>query len=165
MLPDYDRLNSHIKNIGKTGGYVTTYGGIRFYCEPRAYSEEYKRWMSFEYKMLNYLIQGSAAQCTKEALIRYINHSQRQARFLITVHDSVLISIPKHRVAEEMAILKECMESIPFDVLMKTEPKIGPRWSETVPYVEGKPQPPKPKGKVIEMKKRSAVKQTRKKAA
>jgi DNA polymerase I-like protein with 3'-5' exonuclease and polymerase domains len=131
LLPDYDRLNASIKSIGNSGGYVTTWGGRRYYKEPDHYSLEYQRWMNFCYKLLNYLIQGSAGDCTIEALIRYHEHPKRQARFLITVHDSILISIPKHRVMEEILILVECMESIELDLLLKSEPKTGPRWSET----------------------------------
>lgn len=134
LLPDYDRLNTHIKNLAKVDQFVTTWGGIRFYKEPDHYSEEHMRWMNFGYKLLNYLIQGSAAQCTKEAVIRYTEHPKRQARLLLTVHDSILISIPKNRVWEEMSILIECMQSIELDLLLKAEPKVGPRWSETKDY-------------------------------
>jgi hypothetical protein len=134
LLPDYDRLNTHIKVLAKAGGFITTWGGIRFYKEPDHYNEEHGRWMDFGYKLLNYLIQGSAAQCTKEAIIRYHEHPKRQARFLITVHDEINISIPKHRIREEMLILLECMQSIELDLLLKAEPKIGPRWSETKDY-------------------------------
>lgn len=136
LLPDYDRLNTHIKVLAKAGEFITTWGGIRFYKEPDHYSEDYGRWMDFGYKLLNYLIQGSAAQCTKEAIIRYHEHPKRQARFLLTVHDEFLISIPKHRVKEEMEILRECMESIELDLLLKSEGKTGTRWSELVDYKE-----------------------------
>jgi DNA polymerase I-like protein with 3'-5' exonuclease and polymerase domains len=136
LLPDYDRLNTHIKNLAKVGEFITTWGGIRFHKEPDHYSEEYGRWMDFGYKLLNYLIQGSAAQCIKEAIIRYHNHPKRQARFMLSVHDEFLVSCPKHRVKEEMLILRECMESLELDLLLKSEGKTGLRWSELKDYPE-----------------------------
>jgi DNA polymerase I-like protein with 3'-5' exonuclease and polymerase domains len=130
-LPGYDALSDDIKSMAKDEGLpLRTWGGRLYYVEEPRYVPEHGRVMSFEYKLLNYLIQGSSADCTKEAIIRYHNHPKRQARFLITVHDEINISIPKHRVKEELEILRECMESIEFDVPMLSEPKVGPRWSE-----------------------------------
>lgn len=178
LLPGYEALNESVKARGKAGDFVRCWGGRVYYCEPKSYSVEYQRWMSYEYKLLNYLIQGSAADCTIEAIIRYANHPDRQARFLLQVHDQILISMPKQRVHEEMEILRECMESVGlvggygkwvkphpdnFDVPMLSAKETGPRWSELKPLEE--PESPKHKAKVIEMKKRSAKKQAARRAA
>lgn len=136
-LPGYKELDEAIKYNAKirseefpNGQPVITWGGREYYTEPAAYSAKFGRPMTFEYKLLNYLIQGSAADCTKEALIRYDSHPKREARLVTTVHDEINSSSPKGREKEELLILKECMESVEFDIIMKSEGKKGPSWGD-----------------------------------
>jgi DNA polymerase I-like protein with 3'-5' exonuclease and polymerase domains len=121
-------LDEELKRMGRAGEPVVTWGGREYYCEPPGYSKKYGRDMTFEYKLLNYLIQGSAADATKEALIRYHDHPHKDSRFLVTVYDEINISAPKADVARQMAVLRECMESVEFDVPLLTDGKTGPNW-------------------------------------
>ena len=130
LLPGYDALNEAIKERGRNGEPIRTWGTRLYYCEESKYVEKFRRVMSFEYKLLNFLIQGSAADCTKEAIIRYHEHPARESRFLVAVHDSICISSPADRVAEEMRILEECMGSVEFDIEMRSEGKAGPNWGD-----------------------------------
>jgi DNA polymerase I-like protein with 3'-5' exonuclease and polymerase domains len=86
--------------------------------------------MDFLYKLLNYYVQGSAADVTKEALIRWYNHPKRdpRCRFLVTVYDEINISVPLDVLVEQMELLREVMESIEMDVLMLSSPKVGRTW-------------------------------------
>lgn len=129
-LPGYESVDKAVKAEGRAGRPIVTWGGREYFCEPARYSPEHGRVMSMEYKLTNYLIQGSAADVTKEAIIRYNEHPKREARFLLSVHDELDVSIPKSRVKQELGILKECMESIEIDPPMVAEPAVGPRWSE-----------------------------------
>jgi DNA polymerase I-like protein with 3'-5' exonuclease and polymerase domains len=128
LMPDVDALEKDIRARGKQGMSIRTWGGREYYCEPAAYSPKFGRHMTFEYKLLNYLIQGSAADCTKEALIRYHDHPKREGRMLVAVHDEINISVPKKRFAEEMQLLREVMQSVEFDVPMLSDGEFGPNW-------------------------------------
>lgn len=134
-LPGLSRLEKEVKTLGKLGECVITWGGREYYVEPPKFSEKFNKHMSFEYKLLNYLIQGSAADCTKEALIRY-NEAKKSSRFLVTVYDEINISAPTKDIKREMKILRDCMESIELDVPMKTDGKSGPNWGDVVKYKE-----------------------------
>jgi phage terminase large subunit len=67
-----------------------TWGDRRYFCEEPRYVKGI--WRTFEYKGLNYLIQGSAADCTKEAMIR-AHCSTRAAngrvQLILSVHDQL----------------------------------------------------------------------------
>ncbi len=124
-LPGIAELEAETKQRGKDGGAVKTWGGRLYYVEPPKMIEG--RLRTFEYKLLNYLIQGSASECTKEAIIRYAG-MKKEARFMVTVHDECNISAPKALIKKELLILREAMESVEFDVPMITDAKAGPHW-------------------------------------
>jgi len=126
-LPGLRNLEDTLSRRGRIGESIRTWGGRYYNCEPPAFINGKRR--TFEYKLLNYLIQGSAADCTKEAVIRY-DQARRHGRFLVTVHDEINISAATEHKAEEMQVLKEVMESIEFDVPMLSEGKSGPSWGE-----------------------------------
>lgn len=128
FMPGIPTLSDNIKFRGRSGECITTWGGRQYFTEERKFVKKFKRVMDFEYKLLNYLIQGSSADVTKEAVIRYHNHPKRQARFMLTVHDEINSSMPDKRLREEMKILREVMESIEADVPMLSDGKTGKNW-------------------------------------
>lgn len=132
-IPGLKALTKEVSQCGKDGEAITTWGGRKYYCEEPVIFEGRK--ITFEYKLLNYLIQGSAADCTKEAIIRY--HSvKHEARFLVTVHDEINVSSPKSAVKEEMRILREVMQSVEFDVPMLSDGKTGKSWGALTKFKE-----------------------------
>lgn len=130
-LPGLRKLEEQLKRRGKLGESIRTWGGRYYHCEPAAFVDGRRR--TFEYKLLNYLIQGSAADCTKEAVIRY-NEAREHGRFLVTVHDEINVSAPEEHARSEMNILREVMESIEFDVPMLSDGKWGPSWGDLKKY-------------------------------
>lgn len=124
-VPGLVGLEEEIQNRGKTNLPIRTWGGRLYYVEPPRITGGRKQ--TFEYKMLNYLIQGSGSDVTKEAIIRY-HETQKDSRFLVTVHDEINISAPEGAWKEEMQILKEAMESVELDVPMLSDGEIGPSW-------------------------------------
>lgn len=134
-LPGLQELERTCKAIGKAGQAITTWGGRKYFCEPAAFSKKYGRNMTFEYKLLNYLIQGSAADATKEALIRYADEA-KDSRLLVTVYDEINTSAPAKAAKREMATLREAMESLEFDVPMLTDGKAGPSWGSLEKYLD-----------------------------
>lgn len=133
-LPGVKDLNRQIKDLSQSGEPIITWGGREYYVEPPKYDKRFGRHMTYEYKLLNYLIQGSAADVTKTAIINYHNHPKREGRFLVTVYDEINVSAAKAKVKSEMAILKECMEGVEMDVPMLSDGKVGPNWGALKTY-------------------------------
>lgn len=136
-MPDVAELNDDIKRLFKEGKCIRTWGGREYYCEePRIIDG---RAQTYEYKGLNYLMQGSAADATKEAVIRYHEHpDRREGRFLVTVYDELNASLPTDKTAQrrEMNALLESMEGLTFGVPMLSDAKIGRSWGELKKYVD-----------------------------
>lgn len=127
-MPDMQLVKEEIKRIVGRGLPIRTFGGrLYFPEEPKLVNGKMR---DFIYKLLNYLVQGSAADCTKEALIRWYTHPKRdpEDRFLVTVYDEINISAPRRRFVEAMGVLRECMEGIELDVPMLSAPRVGLTW-------------------------------------
>lgn len=129
-LPGLPDLERSIKLMARGGEPIVTWGGRLYYCEEPKFVEKFNKEMTFEYKLLNYLIQGSAADATKEAIIRYHNHPERRGRFVVTVYDEINVCVPKKYAKQEMEILRECMEGLEFDVPLLTDGKSGDSWGD-----------------------------------
>lgn len=127
-LPGLKDLDATTKARGKRGEPITTWGGRVYYAEEPRIIEG--RWRDFSYKLLNYLIQGSAADVTKEAVIRYHEAGYGDARFLVTVHDEINISAPKGAFRTEMLRLRDIMQSVEIDVPMLSDAEFGPNWGQ-----------------------------------
>jgi len=128
-LPGVKNLSAQIVRMARNGEPIVTWGGREYFTEPPRYDKRYGREMTYEYKLLNYLIQGSAADVTKEAIIRYHRHPKKTGRFLVTVYDEINVSAANANHKREMAVLKESMEGIECDVPMLTDGKTGPNWA------------------------------------
>ena len=130
-LPGVKDLEKEIKELARAGKPIRTWGGRLYYVEePRLiWNEETQEnhEQTYEYKLLNYLIQGSAADCTKQSII---DHSKikRHGRFLITVYDENNISAPKKAWKRENELLRQAMEAQKFDVPMLSDGKSGRAW-------------------------------------
>ena len=139
VLPGLAQVEKDIRGTIKAGEPIYTWGGRAYYCEPPRIVKNKKtgkeRYMTFEYKLLNYLIQGSAADCTKQAVINY-NELRKEGRFLVTVHDEINICAPPRKLKAELKRLDEAMRAVEFDVPMVTDAKTGPNWG-TLTKLEG----------------------------
>lgn len=90
---------------------------------------------TFEYKLLNALIQGSAAVMTKWAMIQYCRNKQH-GRLVLSIHDELMISVPKSNWESELVILKDAMEDMSafeFSVPVTTDAAMSDKsWGEMV---------------------------------
>ena len=127
IFPGLKDLQEDLTRRGKTGLPLRTWGGRLYYAEEAKYIEKRGRVCSFEYRLLNYLIQGSSADCTKEALIRY-DAEKKHGRFLVTVHDEINICAPPKAARSEMRLLFDVMRSVEFDVPMLSDGSEGDSW-------------------------------------
>ena len=99
---------------------VKTLGGRAYFAE-----------RGFEYKLLNYLIQGSAADQTKEAL-RLWSRSGARAKFYLTVHDELVFTCPRANADEEMRLLQGAMDGAfadRLDVPFRSDGYVGTTWA------------------------------------
>lgn len=114
---------------------IRTWGGREYYCEPPKPDPVTGRMMTFDYKQLNRLVQGSAGDCTKQAVINYWRLKDPADRLYLTVHDQLLISTPRRRVVPAMEALRLAMESVVFDVPMLSEGKYSlTSWADLKTY-------------------------------
>lgn len=127
-LPGLKDLSNALKARAAENLPIRTWGGREYYCEEAKYVEKFDRVMSFEYKLLNYLIQGSAGDVTKEAIVRYHEMPKREGRMIVTVHDEIDISADKRVFKEEMLRLREVMQSVELDVPMLSDAEYGSNW-------------------------------------
>lgn len=122
-----------VQNIAKMQGYVLTIGG-RYQHKPKPqYDPATGKINDFIYKMLNKLIQGSAADILKRALLdAYEAGLFNVLTMHLTVHDENVVSVPYNKEgAEANAELERIMNMSYKNVLkvpMKAACELGPNW-------------------------------------
>jgi len=125
-LPGFKDLMDEASARGRRGLPVKTWGGRLLYAEQGKLVNG--RMWTFEYKLLNYLIQGSAADQTKEA-INSVGYWSKYCRFLATVHDENVYSVDPENLDSEIECIKASMEDQPgWDVPFKAKVLTGPNW-------------------------------------
>lgn len=108
---------------------LKTFGGRLYHCEEPKIVDG--RLRDFSYKMTNYLIQGSAADQTKDAVIRYHEAgSHKNAPMLLSVHDELVILSSSGNAKDAMLSLKEAMDAAGLDVPMVSEGEVGNNWAD-----------------------------------
>ena len=140
-VPFIRALQDQCARVAMERGYIKTFKGRR--CRFNLWESRYERTLplplkeakekygddlkrSYTYKALNRLIQGSAADMTKLAMIGLweegiIPHLQ--------VHDEVDISIENIEQANKVIqIMENCVE---LDVPLLVDQELGPSWGET----------------------------------
>lgn len=138
LYPGLAEMYKDMKRRAKADEPIRTWGGREYYCEKPKIIQG--RLRHFDYKLVNVLIQGSAADCTKEAIIRWDDAvtqlGKQDTWFLIlTVHDQLTASVPKKDRDAAMALLKKCMESVEFDVPMLSEGAVSEtNWNDLIDY-------------------------------
>lgn len=127
-LPGRAILNEVIKSIVKRGDPISTWGGRLYWPEePRLVGGRMQDWI---YKLINYLIQGSAADITKETVCQWYE-GPHIGRFMVTVYDEINISAPIDKAAKAMYWLREVMEQDWLSIKMLSSPKHGPSWGQS----------------------------------
>lgn len=127
-MPGIRELMQSVQARGKSSQPIRTWGGRIYYAEPPKLVDG--RMRDFAYKLLNYLIQGSAADQTKEAIGYWDDHRTHTDTFLATVHDEINISAPVEDAVGAMARLTKAMNLDRFDVPMLSEGFVGPNWED-----------------------------------
>lgn len=126
-LPEIRELSNDTRNRGRRGQFIRTWGGRVYYREPHDERD-------LSYKLLNYLIQGSAADQTKQSMIDWERLRHKDDTMLAAVHDEINISAPEEDYVGAMRRLKTAMDADRFDVPFMSEGYTGPNWGEIEGY-------------------------------
>jgi DNA polymerase-1 len=105
-LPEIKRYQKSLSELAACGEPVKTLGGRQYYTQPPAIVQG--RLRTFEYKLTNYMIQGSAADQTKEAMYRYCT-TTRAGQLVLSVHDQIVVQVPTDCIMEERKLLEEAV--------------------------------------------------------
>lgn len=121
------------QSIAKAQGYIDTMGGRRQHRPKPAYDPATGKINDFIYKMLNKLIQGTAADILKTALINAYEAGIYDVLDLhLLVHDEQVVSTPFTKEGCEATVeLQQIMASVYKDQLLvpiKAECELGPNW-------------------------------------
>lgn len=130
-LPGLKELTDDLKRRGQAGESMRTWGGRVYYAEPSRMIND--QWRDFYYKLVNYLIQGSSADLTKEAMIRYAR-TTKHGVLLLQVHDQLTALVPVKYAKQEMKILKDAMDLLELDAPLVSDGSIGRNWGELEAY-------------------------------
>lgn len=129
-LPSLRTLADATKDRGRSGGVITTLGGRLYKAEPPRIIDGERR--TFEYKLLNYLIQGGAADLMKEAMLA----ADRAGLDLrLSVHDELVCYAPRDSAGSHMALLRRAMDENALvsciDVPVLSQGYMGTNWANT----------------------------------
>ena len=89
------------------------------------YGETTRLKRAYTYKALNRLIQASAADMTKQAMVNIYETGRVP---LIQIHDEIAISVKNREDAETIASIME--NAVPLEIPSKCDVEIGPSWGE-----------------------------------
>ena len=125
-FPGVKLLQDDLKARSKAGLPAYTLGGREFFCEEPVMINGHKQ--TFEYRLLNYAIQGSSADLTKDSMIRFVSKKTAGA-LLASVHDELLVSAPIAVADKVMRALQESMNDAGLDVPMLSDGERGYNWA------------------------------------
>lgn len=114
-LPEIKIFAKSLTEASHIGQPIKTLAGREYYVQ--APSVVAGRMRTFEYKLTNYKIQGSAADQTKDAMWRYAT-TTKYGYLCLSVHDQLIAEVPKAAVEEEREILKLAVNSAFQDELL-----------------------------------------------
>jgi len=110
--------------------YASTYLNRRRYLPELRSSEVWKRARA-ERQAFNTVIQGSAADLIKLAMIRAHKMIPDEASLILTVHDELVTVTPDHLAEDTAEAIRQAMEGIKaLTIPMLADVKIVQRWGE-----------------------------------
>lgn len=131
-LPGVDALKKSLKTAAHTDQPVYTWGGRKYFCEPKKVIKG--RTMDFWYKLLNLIVQGGAADCTKQAMVNYYEAGyDDEWPLILQVHDELLALALMRQHLRAHAALNEAMLDVAFNVPMLSDGSVSIHsWGEMV---------------------------------
>lgn len=129
VAPGLKAMQATMRTRYKLSQPIKTLGGRLVKMEPPKIING--RLREFDYKGVNLLIQGSAADQAKAAMLLF-QKTRQDSRLLLSVHDELVISAPEDAVEREAECLTQAMcNALPMDVPMVSDYKVGNSYQET----------------------------------
>ena len=130
-FPGIDRFLQQCVQQASDHGYVSTLTGRRR-AIPEIYATNRSRRSLGERLAINTVVQGSAADLMKAAMVHVqhrIDKDQLPLKMLLQIHDELVLETPEALAAEHAAIVCEEMEkAMSLRVPLRTEAGIGDNW-------------------------------------
>lgn len=130
IFPGVQTLIKDLTQRGKQNLPIRTLGGRVYYVEPPKVIKN--RLRDFSYKLINYLIQGSSADLTKDSMLAFLR-DPGPSLLHMNVHDELVASAPKQHWRREMERLKIAMNADRLDVPMMSSGAVGENWASMKP--------------------------------
>jgi len=127
-LPEVRWLANETRTCGRNGTPIVTWGGRKYYREPNPDRD-------LSYKLLNYLIQGSAADQTKDAMIAWENTRGPDDMMIADVYDELDMSAPAEEDKRAMVCLRTAMNADRFDVPFRSKGYKGANWADVKEWI------------------------------
>jgi DNA polymerase-1 len=125
-----------IKDQAKNQGHVTTLLGRKRQI-PELQARNPTLRSAGERMAINMPIQGTAADVQKIAMIRLDDRMRREgfaARMLLSVHDEILLEVPRAELDQLVPVVRETMEgALRLDVPLTVDIKVGDDWESMTP--------------------------------
>jgi len=133
LHPSIKEWLDHTKELARETGYVETLLGRRRYL-PDIHSGVQMIKASAERMAINAPIQGTAADLLKMAMIKIhtdLPKISEHSKMLLTVHDELVLEVPKAEVEKVSQFVKQTMENIyTLSVPIVAEVASGNNWGE-----------------------------------
>lgn len=118
-------------------GYVSTILGRRRAINGVRGQSSYRQRNAPEREALNTVIQGSAADLIKVAMIRLwqqLRQAGYQARIVLQIHDELVLEVPRSELSAVARLTQDAMiNALSLRVPLKVDLAAGPNWLQTEP--------------------------------
>lgn len=141
-FPGINWLKYLAESVTERRGYVeTAYGRrhrlVRYWNKdgtPKTVPWDKSKQQTNAYKAINSLIQGTAADMAKSAMIKVAKAFEAegmQSMILLQIHDEIIVEAPDHELERAMEIMEQQMTDCPeMSVPMAVEMEVAVRWGE-----------------------------------
>jgi len=134
-VPGLKTLANRVKEKARIQGFVRSAGGRVIKTEPPKIVKG--RYRINDYKLLNHLIQGTAAEQTKQAIVDF-SMMATSGMLTTTVYDEINISVPRDELMKVTNALASCMiNALPCDVQHLVDVEVGKSWGSLVDVPPG----------------------------
>jgi len=90
--------------------------------------------MEAERQAINTVVQGSAADLIKKAMVDLHAELRRRrmaARLILQIHDELLLELPEHEGPEAAELVRKVMEeALPLAVPLQVDARLGASWAD-----------------------------------